>query len=422
VQNIWLAGAALAASMASTCLVHSPALARPAAASAIAAPSLWVANGRASQGTIELLGVLRRAQLDGLDSGPALAARAEALLQRSQAGDARAAVEADQLLSTAWVRYVQALERPVPGVEYADGWAKPRRQTPAQILARAKSAPSLARHVAEVSMVNPVYARLRDSAWNTRALGGGHVDARVLASLERARHAPKTSRYVLVDAASSTLWMVEGGRIVDEMPVITGQAGKRTPMIASTLYYATLNPYWNVPQDMVRDMIAPRVIDQGVGYLTERDYEVFETAGTNAVAVDPASVDWRAVAQGQQAVKLRRKPGEWNSMGRMKFGFANASDIFLHDTPEKALFAKEDRNLSAGCIRLSDAPRFARWLLQGASASASGEPEQHVALPGPVPVYITYLTAHATTAGDIAFVDDVYGLDTNRGTTVAGLR
>ncbi len=415
-----------AAAIASAILVPAPGFAAayaPApAVRAIAASGLWVDRGRASQGASALLGVLRRAQLDGLDSGPALAARADALLQRASTGDARAAAEAEQLLSTAWVRYVQALERPVPGVEYADGWARPRQHSAAQILARAKAARSLARHVAEVSTVNPVYARLRESAWNARQLGTGLPDERVLASLERVRHSPKTSRYVLVDAASSSLWMIESGRIVDQMAVITGQAGKRTPMIASTLYYATLNPYWNVPQDMVRDMIAPRVIEQGTGYLTTREYEVFETAGKDAVAVDPASIDWRAVADGRQKVKLRRKPGEWNSMGRMKFGFANASDIFLHDTPDKTLFAKEDRNLSAGCVRLSDAPRFARWLFQGQPAAASGEPEQHVALPGPVPVYITYLTAHATNGGEIAFVDDVYGLDDVRGTAVAGLR
>jgi murein L,D-transpeptidase YcbB/YkuD len=193
-------------------------------------------------------------------------------------------------------------------------------------------------------------------------------------------------------------------------------------MIASTLYYATLNPYWNVPQDMVREMIAPRVLEQGIGYLTEREYEVFESAGKDAPAIDPASVDWRAVAEGRQRIKLRRKPGEWNSMGRMKFGFANASDIFLHDTPEKALFAKAERNLSAGCVRLSDAPRFARWLLGGSPDPGSAEPEQHVALPVPVPVYITYLTAHPTSSGDIAFVDDVYGMDGRGSMRVAGFR
>ena len=145
------------------------------------------------------------------------------------------------------------------------------------------------------------------------------------------------------------------------------------------------------------------------------------SARKNAPAVDPATIDWAAVAAGSRTVKLRRKPGEWNSMGRMKFGFANASDIYLHDTPTKELFAGADRNLSNGCIRLADAPRLARWLLGREAVAGSAEPEQHVALPTPVPIYITYLTAHATD-GRIAFVDDVYGLDSNGSARVAGLR
>ena len=252
-------------------------------------------------------------------------------------------------------------------------------------------------------------------------VGGGRPDARLLASLERVRQIPASKRYIVIDTASSNLWMMEGNAIVGSMPVITGDADNRTPMIASTIYYATLNPYWNVPQDLVRTMIAPRVVEQGLGYLKERDYEVFEPAVKDAPAIDPATVDWAAVAAGQRTVKLRRKPGEWNSMGRMKFGFANSYDIFLHDTPTKELFAQADRNLSHGCIRLSDAPRLARWLLGREPVAASAEPEQHVALPAPVPIYITYLTAHASD-GRIAFVDDVYSLDSGGGMRVAGLR
>ena len=419
-KNRFLAGVAVAASMALTC----PVLAlQPTGGRVSTAPfqsSLWLGQGRANAGAQALINVLRRAPLDGLDSGPALAARAEILLQRAAAGDASAAREADQLLSTAWVRYVQTLERRAPGTNYADGWAAPRQHSAAQILARAKSAPSLARHIAETSTVNPLYAQLRDAAWNDMQVGS-RTDPRVLASLDRVRHVPATKRYVVIDAASSNLWMVEGNAIVGSMPVITGDAGNRTPMIASTIYYATLNPYWNVPADMVRTMIAPRVAEQGLGYLTERDYEVFESSAKNAPAIDPSTIDWAAVAAGSRTVKLRRKPGEWNSMGRMKFGFANSSDIFLHDTPTKELFAQADRNLSHGCIRLSDAPRLARWLLGREPVAASAEPEQHVALPAPVPIYITYLTAHAAD-GRIAFVDDVYGLDSGRTARVAGLR
>ena len=167
---------------------------------------------------------------------------------------------------------------------------------------------------------------------------------------------------------------------------------------------------------------AKAVLAQGPGVLKAKRFEILSDWSDTAHAMNPADVDWQAAADGKIDLRVRQLPGPGNAMGRMKFMFPNDKGVYLHDTPEKALFAKEERNLSAGCIRLSDAPRFARWLLQGQTASASGEPEQHVALPGPVPVYVTYLTAHATPGGQIAFVDDVYGLDSNRGTAVAGLR
>ena len=386
------------------------------AARVLAAQGLWLQSGRATQGTRALLEVLRRAPLDGLDSGPALAARAESLIARSQAGDRAAAAEAEQLLSTAWVRYVQALERPVAGVDYADGRVRPRQHSPAEILRSAAAAPSLARHIERTSAVNPLYVRLREAAWNDMVRTGA-TDRRAIASLERLRHMPRASRFIIVDAASAQLWMIEGGEIVGSMPVITGDSDNPTPMVASTLYYATLNPYWNVPRDFVRSKIAPNVIKQGISYLTERDYEVLD----GARPIDPASVDWASVAAGSRTVKLRRKPGEWNSMGRMKFGFPNRFDIFLHDTPDMAKFAEADRNISMGCIRLSDAPRLGRWLLGREPVANGAEPEQHVALPAPVPIFVTYLTAHAQN-GALAFVDDVYGLDSRGGTRVAASR
>ncbi len=82
-------------------------------------------------------------------------------------------------------------------------------------------------------------------------------------------------------------------------------------------------------------------------------------------------------------------------MGQIKFGLAQGNGIYLHDTPNKDLFAKAERNLSNGCIRLEDASRFARWLLGNDPTLASAAPEQHVALPGAVPITITYLDSRA---------------------------
>jgi murein L,D-transpeptidase YcbB/YkuD len=381
---------------------------------------LWLRGGEATSAARDLTGILERAPLDGLDSGPALAAQAQALMARASAGDAAAAAAADRLLSAAWVSYVD-VQRPPSGMIFADAWVAPRRDSPIQILQRAAAAPSLASYVRSVSQVNPLYAQLRDAAWAAMQSNGGALDPRVLTSLDRARERPFQHKYVMVDAAGARLYMIEDGRIVDSMRVVVGKAGPhtQTPMLASTIYYATLNPYWHVSPELVRSLTAKNVLDQGIGYLTSRGYQVLPADGSEEL-LDPKKVDWRAVADGSLKVRVRQLPGPANSMGEVKFGFPNAYDIYLHDTPVKALFSEDDRDLSHGCIRLENAEALARWMMGRNPQARSDQPELHVELPTPVPIYITYLTAQAHD-GQLSFVDDIYGRD-GAATEVAALR
>jgi murein L,D-transpeptidase YcbB/YkuD len=202
---------------------------------------------------------------------------------------------------------------------------------------------------------------------------------------------PAHGRYVLVDAASARLFMVEDGEVVDTMKVIVGKPTTQTPTIASKIYYATLNPYWNVPSDLARTLIAPRVLEQGVRYLKEHNYQVLDGFGEDAQLISPAKVDWKAVAAGRATVRMRQLPGPANSMGRVKFGFPNNAGVYLHDTPKKELFASDERQLSNGCVRLEDAPRLARWLMGRDPSEFGSTPEENVLLPQAVPIYITYL-------------------------------
>lgn len=382
---------------------------------------LWLRDGPNDARARTIINILQRAQLDGLASGPALAAHANSLIARAGAGDRAALDSADRLLSVAWVRYVQSVQRAPTGMTVADGWAAPRRDTSGAILARAATARSLDEHLRTVSRVNPIYAELRDAAWNAAQASGGQADGRVLSNLDRIRTMPFQQRYIVVDTASAKLWMVENGRIADSMKVIVGKASSPTPMVASTIYYATLNPYWNVPADLVQKLIAPRVVDQGVKYLKSHNYEVLSGFDEAAQPVDPAKVNWKAVAAGSERVRVRQLPGPANSMGRVKFAFPNASDVYLHDTPRKELFSEADRDLSNGCIRLEDAARLSRWLIGRDPTTQSSEPEQHVLLPKPVPVYVTYLTAQ-NAAGQLTFIEDVYGHDRQSAAQIAGLR
>jgi L,D-transpeptidase YcbB len=202
---------------------------------------------------------------------------------------------------------------------------------------------------------------------------------------------PQRGRFVLVDAASARLFMIEDGRVRDSMRVIVGKPAAATPALRSAIHNATLNPYWNVPVDLAQKLIAPRVVKDGTSYLTERGYEVVSSFGESAQVLSPDKVNWKAVAAGQAKVHVRQRPGPANSMGQMKFSLAYSDGIYLHDTPNKDLFSKSDRNISNGCVRLEDAPKFARWLLGDDPRPDSAAPEQQVALPTAVPVTIAYL-------------------------------
>jgi murein L,D-transpeptidase YcbB/YkuD len=380
---------------------------------------LWLRDGPDSPAARELISVLMRAPIDGFAAGPQLAQQAQALMARASAGDQGALASADQLLSSAWVRYVQTLQRPPIGMTYADPWVAPRPQSATNILLIAAAAPSLSAHVRTVSSVNPIYAELRDAAWAQLQSSGSAPDPRLLASLDRARDIPVHDRYVMVDTAGARLYMIDNGRIADSMKVIVGKAdpSTQTPMLASTIYYATLNPYWHVDGEMVRSLIAKNVLEQGLGYLKVHGYQVMPADSSDNSLLDPAKVDWHAVAEGREIVRVRQLPGPGNSMGRVKIGFPNASDIYLHDTPNKEAFAQQDRDLSHGCIRLEDAERLARWLMEREPQSASREPEQNVQLPSPVPIYVTYLTAQVRD-GQLTYLNDIYGRDAQ----VASLR
>ena len=96
-------------------------------------------------------------------------------------------------------------------------------------------------------------------------------------------------------------------------------------------------------------------------------------------------------------------------MGKMKFEMPNDYGIYLHDTPHKELFAKSDRWLSNGCVRLQDYRRFAGWVFGHVPQPAS-PPEQQFGCRGPVPIYLTYLTVAASPNG-VTFRPDPYGLD-----------
>jgi len=244
--------------------------------------------------------------------------------------------------------------------------------------------------------------------------GALHYAQVLMINMERARRLPapgELKRHIVVDAGSARVFMYEDGKLVDSMRAVVGSNATQTPMMAAFLRHAKVNPYWNLPPEFNVKMVAPRVLEQGLGYLSERKYEVFADWTEDGPMLDPATVDWQAVSEGKLSLRIRRGPGPGNSMGDIKFMMPNDLGIYLHDTHDKSVFAKDDRWISNGCVRVEDAQRLAAWLFGAMPHVDDPGVETRVDLAEPVAVFLTYLTAAASADG-VVFRADPYRRDT----------
>ncbi|MCW1430564.1 L,D-transpeptidase family protein [Novosphingobium sp. JCM 18896] len=382
---------------------------------------LWVAADGAAPAARLLLDQLQSAERDRIRPGKVKASALERALDAARGGSAEDVAKAEIAASNSYVAYVKALRSGKrAAMIYESEALRPALPTATSALQTAARAGSLETHVRTMAWMHPLYAPLR------KALDDDNLSeqqrSQIALNLDRLRAIPANParRYVLVDTASARLWMYQDGRPAATMRVVVGkpEEAMQTPTMAGYIRYAVINPYWNVPPDLVRSRVAWNVNTKGPGYLSSGGYQVMSDWTDQARPIDPTRIDWRAVEAGDGAPpRVRQLPGGSNFMGTVKFMFPNEQGIYLHDTPDKDLLRKDARQFSSGCVRLEDAPRLGRWLMnRPLPRRPRGDPEQRLALPELVPVYITYLTAMPE-GGRIAFRDDVYARDRLGGDT-----
>jgi len=379
---------------------------------------LWAATGRIGPGGDALVIYVGGADLDGLRASSYKAADLRRAIDAANSSlDPRAMAKAEVALSKALTRYVRDLrkysKRDLALMTWADKrLVPPKKVAEDAVLKVGARAGSFDRFVSNMEWMSPQYVRLR------RTLGQAVATAQPAATQERIRINLKRARllpgpwtqHILVDAASGRLWYFEAGQQRGTMRVVVGKQASPTPMLVGSVQFAILDPYWNIPVDLAQTLIAPKVLKGRT--LQMMNMEALSDWTDRAQVLDPATIDWNAVAAGTRELRVRQLPGPYNSMGRVKFMFPNELGIYLHDTPERELLAKDNRHFSNGCIRLEDAPGLAKWLLGQPLVNNPRKPEQVVTLRYPVPVYVTYLTVAETPPGaTIAMLEDVYSRD-----------
>ncbi|MEO7120703.1 MAG: L,D-transpeptidase family protein [Ginsengibacter sp.] len=222
----------------------------------------------------------------------------------------------------------------------------------------------------------------------------------ILINMNRMRWMPQEpdGRLIVVNIPEFILHVYDGKNQVFEMNVVVGKDGHNTTIFSDNLTTIVFSPYWNVPESIVKKEIQPSMA-KNKNYLQDNNMEI--TGMRDGLPI------------------VRQKPGDKNSLGKVKFLFPNSFNIYFHDTPAKSLFNQDVRAYSHGCIRLSEPEKLAGYLLKDNpdwndekinDAMNSGE-QKFVALKQPVPVFITYYTAWVDANGKLNFRNDIYGHD-----------
>ena len=218
--------------------------------------------------------------------------------------------------------------------------------------------------------------------------------------------------YIRVNTAAQVLEFVQDGVVGLRMPVIVGDRKHPTPEFVAGITGVQFYPPWNIPSAIVTKEIVPRLW-RDPAYLEQQNIRIL---GRDA---DPygQDIDWKRFTKAA-TLRMRQDPGPKNALGLIKFDVPNPYGVYLHDTPNKALFAKSTRAFSHGCIRVSRPSELALALLGGSGWSMAKIDEateagktRRVPLEPTVPVHVAYFTAFVGPDGSVAFRQDIYGRD-----------
>jgi murein L,D-transpeptidase YcbB/YkuD len=222
-----------------------------------------------------------------------------------------------------------------------------------------------------------------------------------------------TDRYVVVNIPAASIEAIEASQVIQRHTAVVGKVERATPILNSKVHQIKFNPFWTVPKSIIqKDLI--RYMNEDPEYLAKFRIRIFDGRGNE---VQPYQIDWST----EEAVKFtfRQDPGAENSMGHAKIDFYNPYDVYLHDTPQKALFGENARFHSSGCVRVDQIDTLIAWLLRDnggwdlstVQAMFESNETMEVPLSNQVPLHTTYITGWANRQGTVSFRDDVYGHD-----------
>ena len=244
----------------------------------------------------------------------------------------------------------------------------------------------------------------------------------VLLNIDRIKWLPRESsnRYIIVNIPEYQLRYIENHREVKKLKVIVGDTKHPTPIFSNKISYIVLNPYWKVPEGIVKREIVPSMI-KNPNYITKQGLEAHETWDENSSIMPLDTIVWSDYLEKEKKFpyRLMQPPGPRNALGKIKFKFPNRFAVYLHDTPTKKLFKRKHRAFSHGCVRLSQ-PRSLLEIISKSDANIDllkskqvllGKKKTQINVENKIPIHLIYLTAGVDIRNNLIFRYDIYKYD-----------
>ena len=263
-----------------------------------------------------------------------------------------------------------------------------------------------------------------------RPSANGNVQ-RLIVNMERWRWMPENlGDFYVWDSIPDQMTSVhDKGKVVLSEKIVVGKANTPTPVFSADMQFIIFHPSWGVPPGMKANEIAPALRGAGGGwFFSSGASSVLRAHGLQVSRggrpVDPDSINWSSVDI--NSFDFTQPAGPSNVLGVVKFRFPNRHDVYMHDTPERHLFNGSIRAFSHGCMRVQNPIKLAEVLLAKDKGLSTEEVQGYVRRGGeiklttPIPVHITYFTAHVDDAGKVHYRSDIYGLDSKTASAIEG--
>ena len=267
------------------------------------------------------------------------------------------------------------------------------------LMTKALSTKNFEAVMASIDPAHPDYLKLKAALGATPVTNMAQRKM-IRANMDKWRWMPRrmSDKHVFANVPEYVIRVVTYGKTIASYRSIVGKMSSQTPSLMVPAVGIVVHPPWVLPQSIIREEVGPLI-------------------ASNPAAARARGYTWTGSGKSLSVVQ---QASNSSALGFMKIDMPNPDSIFIHDTPNRALFSRPaPRALSHGCVRTERALELGILLgilqsgreAEDLAAIIKQGKTQKVPFKESIPVAITYFTYGTGMDGKQQAFGDVYGRD-----------